>query len=70
MANEPDSDASNWRSIEVFDTPERDNPKFGAVTLRIDQDSSRSQTLRMTRADAEVLVDKLSGYIYNYEMSN
>jgi len=68
MANEPDSEATSWRSIEVIDTPERDNPKFGAVTIHLDQDERRSQSLRMTRIDAEVLVDKLSEYLYEYEM--
>jgi hypothetical protein len=67
MANEPDSEADNFAFIEVLDTPERDNPKFGAVTLRIEQSSTRSQSLRMTTEDAETLVIKLTKYLNNKE---
>lgn len=70
MANEPDSDADNWESIEVRDTTERDTPEFGAVTLRIVMNKLNSQTIRMTREDAGTLADKLSEYLYNYETSN
>ena len=64
----PDSDANNYETVEVYDTPERDNPKFGAVCLHVSR-GNNSTTLRMTRADAEILADKLSEYLYNEETS-
>jgi hypothetical protein len=69
MANEPDSEADDYESIEVADTPERDNPKFGAVTLQVTR-GNHSQTLRMTRADAQSLADKLTEHLNNYGKSN
>lgn len=68
MSNEPDSDAENFESVEVYATPERDNPKFGAVTLTVTR-GRHSQTIRMTTEDAETLVTKLSEHLNN-ETSN
>lgn len=62
LNNEPDGDADNFESIKVFDTPERDNPKFGAVTLTTTRGNS-SQTLRMTVNDAHVLKYSLTEYL-------
>ena len=62
MSTEPDSDADNYETVEVYATPERDNPVFGSVTLHVSR-GNNSQTLRMTREDAETLAAKLAAYL-------
>lgn len=66
MANEPDSEAEDFESIEVTDTPERDNPKFGAVSLQVSR-GIHSTTIRMTKADAEKLAIKITKYLISKE---
>lgn len=63
MSNEPDSEADDYLSISVRDTPERDNPKFGAVTIELSQTPQRSQSIRMSRVDAVDLHDALTHYL-------
>jgi hypothetical protein len=68
VSNEIDGEADNFDAIEVYPTPERDNPKFGAVTLTFTR-GMHSQTTRMTTEDAETLLLKLHEYLTN-ETSN
>lgn len=58
----PDSDAERHDSITVFDTPERDNPKFGSVSVAF-QKGLHGSTIRMTRDDAQKLNALLTDYL-------
>lgn len=58
----PDSQAVGSLSIEVYDTPEYDNPMHGSVTVRIQKTEYSTQTIRMTLGDAA----ELAHYLYKY----
>lgn len=55
-------DLFNCDSIEVSDTPLRDNPAYGSVSIRVEK-SNHSTIQRLTRHDAEILRDKLTEYL-------
>lgn len=62
MSSEPDSEADDYESIKVHATPERDNPKYGAVTIVLDHGQT-GYTIRMTTEDARRLHSALTEYL-------
>lgn len=63
MSDEPDSEAWEGQTVHVRDTPERDNPKYGAVTLTFDVSETHSNTVRITRRIAQELNKHLNEYL-------
>ena len=63
MSPEPDSEAWGGQTVHVGDTPERDNPKYGAVTLTFEVGETHSNTVRITRSIARELSKQLTEYL-------
>lgn len=53
---------AEYCEVEVFDTPERDNPATGSVSIRLLKGMHGTIT-RMTASDAAVLRDKITALL-------
>lgn len=59
----PDSKANHLLEIEVVDTPEHDNPEFGAVSIRLRTTKNSTNVIRLSLLDASELAHHLAEYL-------
>lgn len=60
---EPDSTVSEWEETTVMDTPPRDYPNQGSVTIRLQQTQNTSMQIKLSQHGAQALHQQLGEYL-------
>lgn len=63
MSAAPDSEAWEGQTVHVSATVERDQPKYGSVSILLHTSETLSTTVRITRATAEELQKQLADHL-------